>query len=429
MAHTGPRTMLTSLAAACLWLGSSPWCSAQAAATPAFESFDTLVTSLDAPALAERDRASRALYDLIKLAASFERSGLEAAVEDSVLSRAAQPDLSVEQRLRLVNAVRERFESGPRAALGVQFDFAAGQNRFDGVPIQRLVDNFPAKQQGVLREGDVITEINGIPIASSVTMDFLPDDGGNRAWSLLRAAIISHEPGELATMRILRGTTQFMARIPLGSYDALQNSAPLGGQILAAAWTLRLTRASAQPPAPPVLDGRVGQDVWQRNFNPPRETLALNIECDDAPAGVFEQTGSGGAVAFAQVDNLPQRVRVQRAGQFRAGMVQIPGRDAVQGQILERNALGEALLPRRPGAEAPDDRGQQIARIMNEIAGRQTLLSELNLRAQAPHLTPAQRAEIIEQAAQIQAQIQADNVELLTLIQDAGAVKGPARQP
>lgn len=94
-----------------------------------------------------------------------------------------EPSLSLEQRSRLEEALWLRWESKPRGAIGITMGQGPG-----GVLVTQVHDGFPASR--VLRVGDVIESIDGIPTPSN--------DG-------LVAVVQRRGPGERLRMKVVRG--------------------------------------------------------------------------------------------------------------------------------------------------------------------------------------------------------------------------------
>lgn len=171
-----------------------------------------LVERLDSPVFAAREQATA---DLLS------RRDLTLENAEWLLT---EPGLSPEQRLRLERVALEVFARGPRAALGIRFP---PESR-EGVRIQEVLGEFPASE--VLRAGDRIIEADGLPISKQATF---------------RAAILSHAPGEVMAMRLIRNGERLRIDVPLGSFANLSGAAsPRPGDLLAA-WTLRQAREAA----------------------------------------------------------------------------------------------------------------------------------------------------------------------------------------
>ncbi len=195
------RSAILILAASCAVGSAQP---AEHGPTPEL-SVDALLKALDHEEPRQRELAQARLQML-------ERFTLR-----DIESRLAQDDLSAEQRLRLESLAWQRFEAGPRAAMGVGFGSIA-----DGVTIGSVVNGFPARE--LLVEGDVIMQADGRPMRSERD---------------LRSAILLHDPGDIMKLEIVRAGTPMTIDLPLGSYADLQSGARITHEVLVEAWRVR----------------------------------------------------------------------------------------------------------------------------------------------------------------------------------------------
>ncbi|MDX9911356.1 MAG: PDZ domain-containing protein [Phycisphaerales bacterium] len=172
-----------------------------------------MVPLLDAPELAVRERAMNDLLDP-ELGVTFDQI-------ESLIT----PDLSPEQRVRLTMLARERFRTTPRGALGIQWN--ANQDReVPGLVISEVKDGFDARTK--LRAGDRIIDVDGVQIIQS-------DD--------VRAAILSHAPGDEMSVIVERDGEIVETRVRLGDQTALgQGALPEMSYYLERAFRLRTSR-------------------------------------------------------------------------------------------------------------------------------------------------------------------------------------------
>jgi hypothetical protein len=139
MVHTA-RPRLWFLASAALWPA------AVFAQNPP-PNFDTLIADLnDADAKARLAAATE-----LRESADVTLPDLETALRAKELSR--------EQRRRLLGLAFDRFQSAPRAAMGVNGDIASIRN---GAVIVNTVPGFPASR--VLKSGDRVIHAAGLPV-------------------------------------------------------------------------------------------------------------------------------------------------------------------------------------------------------------------------------------------------------------------------
>ncbi len=293
-----------------------------------------LIARLDSPVFAAR---SRAMVDLLQ------REDLTLDAAEWLLT---EPDLSAEQRLRLERVALEIFARGPRGAVGIRFPPEA-----DGpVRIQDVLDGFPAS--GVLRAGDQILEADGMAMARQATF---------------RAAILSHAPGELMPMTLLRDGARLEVEVPLSSFAALTGAAPPRPGDLLAAWTLRRARDQVEPldapivPSPAPVDGALpepGSRAWESAFatgdappglrvgGQPRESIDRSLTqlaaADASRALTLEDLQDNGEADLAvQIVSLRERRQRMLEDIDRIGaLIDGPNLDA-RGRAMMRRRLEE----------------------------------------------------------------------------------------
>lgn len=181
-----------------------------------------LVALLDAPQHAVRHDATLAL----KIDERFTLTRLEAELRKA--------DLTPEQRQRLLDVHKARFERTPRAAMGVQFDFALPQR----VVIERTHEPFHCSK--VLRPGDMITAADGVRLH------------GMDAAATMRSIILSHDPGDEVPLEVRRGAERLDVTIRLGRWNDFGGNArgaPVETDVRIA-WVVRTARALAGVNAP-----------------------------------------------------------------------------------------------------------------------------------------------------------------------------------
>ncbi len=184
---------------------------------------EELVRMLDSPELSLREIATQSLRDnqLVTLEV------LETLLRDGAA-------LSAEQRVRLETLARDKFVRRPRGALGVQFGMLDGSG--EGVAVGATIPGFQSAE--VLRPGDII-------VMMGTTRVRYNDDA--------RAAIISHEPGEVVDVQIKRRGEAMTVSLRLGSFSTLPNAARLDTPTMERAWRIRRERqdvagrAAAEP--------------------------------------------------------------------------------------------------------------------------------------------------------------------------------------
>ncbi|MEQ8769322.1 MAG: PDZ domain-containing protein [Phycisphaerales bacterium] len=195
--------------------------------------FDRLVRDLDSPDLTTRELAS-------------ERLGmLPGLTLDHVLERLVDRDeLGPEQARRLERIAGRLFQSAPKAGLGVQF---GRQNAARGVQIEATVDpaRFPAAS--ILEPGDYIAEVRGRAVRS-------PDD--------LRAAILSHLPGETMPTVVIRNEERLELELPLGNFDMLGRTERIDAEMARRCVLARLDRLAGARLERAALGEDISAGAW-----------------------------------------------------------------------------------------------------------------------------------------------------------------------
>ena len=182
-----------------------------------------LVRALDSAAFGERERAQEALAE--------HADKIETLLCEGVIDPLA---LSHEQRARLASLLEARFHATARAGLGVQF--AVANDPGAGVVLQRILPEFPASR--TLQPGDVVIGADAIAfegIAMAQAMD------------VLRAIIVSYDPGDSFPMVVRRGNVEHELQVELGDYRRLQNGAGPQEIDMTRGWLIRQTRIGLRP--------------------------------------------------------------------------------------------------------------------------------------------------------------------------------------
>lgn len=146
-----------------------------------------LLDHLDAEDFGVREAASNRLRD--DPAVSF----------DEIALAFARPRLSAEQSLRLTAALKERFASMPRPALGITLGVSAQDSR--GIVITSVHKGFPATDTGLIRFLDIVQSLDGIDLGLEGQWTIEKE---NAARARMVSVIQSHDPGDLVPAVILR---------------------------------------------------------------------------------------------------------------------------------------------------------------------------------------------------------------------------------
>ena len=317
-----------------------------------------LVPRLDSESLIQRQRAS------LELEAEY---GVTLPMIERVLAR---EDLSPEQRERLTSAAIARFAVQPRGALGVSFSLI--DRNQDGVEIGGPIEGFDAAR--VLEPGDIIESMSGSP---------------TRTQQQVRAAIISHDPGDVITIGVRRRGEPLVVRVALGDFRDLERrnnvrGNPRGGvqlqmlnqpapppridtPTLLAAWDLRRQRQGAGVPKGPVLDAGLAIEQWVQLG------VALEAMMDRSAQALQNARRNGGSVQSMPVRATPMP---QGGEVYPAAVAGGTARSVVAGAVGE---FGISMLSQE--AVEQTDREIGMAIMMNEqmLRNHENLLRDANL--------------------------------------------------
>lgn len=187
--------------------------------------------------------------------------------------------LTPEQSARLRAIALEQFRHEPHAGMGVAWDSSMrfGAPRQSPVVIGQTVEGFDAAVK--LRPGDAIVSMDGMPLPSQDEM---------------RAAILSHEPGDTVTLSVFRGPMRLEVQITLGNFSALRMPEPPTDSTLARALELRLQRmAPGGILRDPVVIGGLSQAQWAQAGAHPVRPASVFVPGDDDELGGLLVGGEG----------------------------------------------------------------------------------------------------------------------------------------
>lgn len=323
--------------------------------------FDRLLLDLDSPDLKTRELAS-------------ERLGVMPGLTlDDVLKRLARPDeLAPEQARRLERIASRLFQSAPKAGLGVQF---GRQNAARGVQIEATVDpvRFPAAT--ILKPGDFIAEVRGRPVRS-------PDD--------LRAAILSHLPGETMPTVILRGEERLELDLPLGNFDLLGRTERINAEMARRCVLARLERWEDVPFEREALGDDVTPSAWAEAGNAlerrmqrrsrGRQELGISI---GGTARIDPQDADAGLPLGELVENLdtsafdPRAMSPEQRLEWYLALRQ--SYNSLGSQIRTTRMLLEDPSNTAAEAERLEDRIRELVIEQRQLADQLTTLEELGL--------------------------------------------------
>ncbi|MCA9310344.1 MAG: hypothetical protein KDA21_04010 [Phycisphaerales bacterium] len=221
-------------------------------------SFDLagLIDQLGAERMVDRDAASLTLLKS------------EVLPDELLIRQLGRDDLTLEQRLRLERCLKARFTTTTRAGMGVGFA-TPGQGAF--VIIDRVIPDFPAAEQNLLRQGDVFVEVGGEEIEG-------------QTWILASQEVVrrilSYDPGDVVPLRIFRPADpvgiiapgvetlegvegEYLdIPVPVGRRDELGNAVGPAPELLNAAWQIRMRRMGVPLWEPESIRIRLGEKSW-----------------------------------------------------------------------------------------------------------------------------------------------------------------------
>lgn len=288
--------------------------------------------------------------------------------------------LTPEQRQRVLAIGFRKFQSEPRAAMGIQPDMTTGR----GVGLGGVVQGFGASV--VLKPGDRIVAAGGRHISD---------------WNQVRAAIISRDPGDEIPVTVIREGATLNVNVKLGVFTSLPAAGPLDPAIMERAWDLRSKdlqdpAAAAEPiPSglPPAVAMQAAMDVDSPVMMQPVETgpsAVTGVVAGGEPRGGMRagQTGMlGGGIRLnvpadaRQLGGAQDLAQAQVQAQMQLQLVQAL-RDQLDMQI-ESNKRRQAD-PQTPEAlrEALRIQGENLAA---ERRARDLELQKLVNQLMRPH--------------------------------------------
>lgn len=360
------RIVRRALPAAVAALAAAPWALAQIGPppviAPAAEPATTVVADEPAPIdLNTLDGLLTALgsdnYQVRELAsAALRQPG--APTEDQLVSLARREDISAEQRARLLNALRDRFENRPPgelAAVGIQME-----EHVAGIRVARVFEDFPAS--GVLREGDVIMEIDGHDLSSART--------GDKSRALM-SIIVEQEPGGTAPMTIVREGERLTLDVPFGARADFQERNGTTTDVMERAWRIRAARLGLLDAESPAIAAEVRPADWLRSSRPLARLAGDTLLAGGSPIDeeVIAVTDINGRISAQNVKDpiqIRRNPQAQQAGALADGERQ-------QSRLITMQTLGTELL--------------RLRERMTDLRGE----------LQEPGLTPDRRARLQEQ--------------------------------
>jgi hypothetical protein len=333
--------------------------SALAAPPPAL---DRLVEQLNDDSFEVRTDASDALTNSI--------TGITLAQIESVLQR---PDLTPEQRVRLLDAGERLFRREPRAALGVSWGDLNGPPNSRGVTVGGCIAGFDAAN--VLKPGDIIIAIGNSKIE---------DNGYDR--SDLACEIVSHDPGEELPITLVRGGQRMTVTCKTGRYDELPRNQFRGDRrsspdesTLDAAWKRRVDRTLSSVNAVRAIRPPLLQAGWV-------QAGTEMIRTDRELSATYERIARASGLDPATMDVSAVVPTLVAAGQPR-------GNPAMASSDPDPLQAQPGVEFRGPGFNRQGRRVdmRRVADVQMEINRNLVQLQEDMLMLQQPNLGAAQR--------------------------------------
>lgn len=329
----------------------------------------------------------RELVDGLGSAEYSRREGAMAQLRDrwglrvsDVAEAMSRPGLSAEQLVRLEQLAHEVYVRTPRGALGVQLRNLNNQVNPElevGVQVVRVSDGFPAK--GVLMPEDVILEIGGREVRRS------------RFEDTLRARVISHDPGQVVLVTVLRVGERLTLPVELGSWESFDRNAGVLSEMLSTddlhrGWEERRAGLPVAGAALPV--GKIDRHLASRS---PGREIGLEL----AAGGFGEALGvDAGGEPSAKSGERTGLEGPLRWGQGNAGFGGIVNRPWQQGV----NRPGQGLAIRGVAEHAQED-GTVAATLVKMEIHLDTLIQERN-----QVLSRSQERAIVNRGVQTEAQ-------------------------
>lgn len=378
------------------------------------EMLDDVLYRLNADDLQTRDSATSELRALISDTSDPAKAEFSRHFEQVSAEALRTRDLTLEQRVRLMDVLRDRFFQTPRGAMGVQF--VQPQVRPQGVELGQVIGGFPAAEQGLLRAGDVITAVDGVSLIGQEMAQLNPV-GMNRASERLRHVVISHDPDELIELTLVRPLNlnapqnpqqppEFAVRgggdlitegpgknaavitvqVPLGSFERLRSGGNLDPNTLEGAWRQRAERLGIPEIEIPTLGTPLTLRQWMTHAR----------AADQSPPMLLAARGGAGAN-----ERQPHAALVSSGNAQQLDLRQVPAPIEVRMQRMARQAQLRAnnieIKKEAPAAPAED-----IMSMLQTVGALNRQRDTLLQQAADPTTTEKRRREAAAEAAQLQ---------------------------
>ncbi len=394
--------------AAGLMIGGTAW--AQALQAPAPESLEAPMEPAPLAEVMERLGSERVADREL---ASFEL--LNPGYTEAELLAYLSQGLDPERANRLRAALYDRFKRADHAAIGITFNTrdTAGPRIVgpeDGGPAVR--PDFPAGRAGLLREGDLLLEIDGVKFVTRTRGEdgevveqgeADPSEGTVTNSTLgMRMVILSRRPGETVPMRLLRDGQEIEVEVELGAWSSLGNSfnARVHEDEYRAAWEHRLRRLGCEVGCEPLALTLQGPLLE-------RASVGLNGVrgmVDEATLGEAVQRGRPGMINPIQ-RRLVQQARVAAPPRFNR-FAGLSGASAMEPRMARGQGVHETVL-RGPDGAAETRAATESAALARQLVELEVALAEAGAVSTSPQTDPTVRRRASAHAAELRAQIEA----------------------
>jgi len=384
-----------------------------------------IVKQLDSDTLSQREAA----FTSLRTDGAITLDLIEGCLNDPT------KDISLEQCTRLERAAFERFKTLPRAAMGVQF--GGTEVAVDGVIVQAPIDRFDSMR--VLQPGDILQQMDDLVLHRQGQM---------------KAAILSHSPGDVVQLRILRQGEPLVVKLTLGNFEDLPDQGR-GGLIpnraqpgislrrneleawYKPAWQLRRNRMGAMAggggrgngedragqaaKSAAVIDSGLSEEQWallQDSFDPPVPSRKPSRQA------ARQGGGQGGFAAGNIVIQPGMQVVLQRpmAPQTELEAVQVEENEVVApGSGRDTFAHGGGVD--FSAGMTSNGGNHQAAALVQRLAQVNFELQQQQMNLANPALGAAQRKMVADKMTALQRQI--DQLKAEQKRQRLGAVADP----
>ena len=350
------------IAGLCIAAGSALWISTRALAQVEDArpiDLNDALAALDADSYEARSIATQAL-------------ALDLSISESqIAALMGRPDLTPEQSWRLMEALRERFLTTPRGAIGIRYNQLADPPR-----IADLLPDFPASKAKLLRVDDEIISIEGRPLSLETV-------------AAMQQETFSRDPGDVLHMRIRRTESQENAEVraentgnapqpgtpgtvtkildidvTLGSTAGFGGEPALDPRVLERAFAARMERMGVSTLSNKTIEPNIEAQAWKVGGVRMPQPMSRTGRVLSGPVGIeYNMPGRYGALAAAQQNaRFVQQLNLIRQG---GNAANLPNALNARVQIGDNVPGGGRLQIRR--VQLPEELKDQNAARMEQV--------------------------------------------------------------